>query len=242
MDNEQFNFFKLGWDTEYFKIPCAKAVLYDTLTAEEWGKLVPLFADYTLIVIENKGMDPVNAQWIGRNTTAFLADVSIVLEKFLSSENSLYELPPGIEISNNVPYNEDIMASSRHTYTRLIYDPELFKRGGDKVLDQKLFNSFEKDEKYFSLSYNEHNRCDGHVLFYFQDKYLQLEQISVFESKKGIGTRLIKSLEYAAVIRGLYHIRSGLSLYNIPSMNLHIKVGYRFVENNQVYHLWNLKH
>ena len=232
-----YHFFELDWDTQFFKIPCAKAVLEKPLNKDDWNKLVERSGEYAFTIVENRDAIPENSQWIGKNTKAFLADLSVVMEKELSKNS--YVLPKNVEIHEAVEYNDQILKASRHTITRLISDPELLRRGGDTVLDQKLINSFGKKGKFFALSKNERDQIDGYFLFYFNEHYLQMEQASVFQSQKGIGTRLFQALEYAAWENGISTIKSGLSLYNIPSMNIHIKMAYKLIQCNQIYHLWN---
>ena len=237
MKNDRYKFYSLDWDTAWFNIPCAKIVLEEPLTDEDWTSLVPGFADYKLIVIENKDADPANAQWIGKNTNAFLADINIEMQKHL--RESSYVLPPQMEVRHSVKYDERILAASRHTFTRLISDPELARRGGGKVLEQILINAFDKSDKYFALSYDDDHLCDGYFLFFFEKDYLQARQASALHSNAGTGTRLFTALEYAAWSSGITRIHSGLSLYNKPSMNIHIKFGYRLTACHQIYHLWN---
>jgi len=240
MKNDNYRFFTLDWDSEWFKIPCAKVVLDTSLSEEDWASLVPGFTDYTLIVIENRDAEPANAQWIGKHTNAFIADVNIEMQKHL--KESSYALPPRMEIRNSVQYNEHILAASRHTYTRLVLDPELARRGGDKVLEQILIDAFDKSDKYFALSYDEDQLCDGYFLFFYEQDYVQARQASALRSNAGTGTRLFTAIEYAAWSRGITRIHSGLSLYNKPSMNIHIKFGYKLTACHQIYHLWNDSH
>ena len=237
MSNDNYKFFALDWDTEWFKIPCAKALLEGPLSEEDWASLVPRFADYKLVTIENRDSDHANTQWISKNTDAFLADVNIEMHKYL--KESSYPLPPRMEVRTAVPYDERILAASRHTFTRFISDPELLRRGGDKVHDQILINAFDKSDKYFALSYDDDDLCDGYFLFSFANDYLQIKQASALRSGVGTGTRLFTALEYAAWTKGVTCIHSGLSLYNKPSMNIHIKFGYRLIASHQIFHLWN---
>ena len=68
---------ELEWDTKYFGLACAKAVLYKPLTIDCWNELKRSFRQYQFVCIENRNSEPINAQLIGRDTSAFLADVNI---------------------------------------------------------------------------------------------------------------------------------------------------------------------
>ena len=75
---------ELEWDTKYFGLACAKAVLYKPLTIDCWNELKRSFRQYQFVCIENRNSEPINAQLIGRDTSAFLADVNI---QFSTKEN-----------------------------------------------------------------------------------------------------------------------------------------------------------
>lgn len=88
-------FYDLKWDTEYFGIKSAKAILNKPLTCNEWKELKAKFKDYQFISIENRNSEPINAQMIGKDTSAFLADVNIQFEKKLIEP---YEMSQNITI------------------------------------------------------------------------------------------------------------------------------------------------
>ena len=88
-------FYELQWDTEYFGVSSAKAILYKPLDLIEWENLKKRFKDYEFISIENRNSEPINSQFIGKDTQAYLADVNIQFKKKLEDR---YKMPENIEI------------------------------------------------------------------------------------------------------------------------------------------------
>ncbi|KKB45019.1 GNAT family N-acetyltransferase [Bacillus thermotolerans] len=232
-----FSFYDLEWDTEFFGVTCAKAVLQKSLTDREWNKLRTKFRDYQFISIENRESDPTNAQLIGKNTPAFLADVNIQLYKKVedTQENPL------IKIYSSLERNDEIVELANFQFSKFIEDPELGKRGGDQVYQQWLINSFNRPEKFYAISKDENDKVNGFLLHSYSDDKCVIELIAVSKaSKGGIGTSLFQAVEHAAYQRSAKEIKVGTQIRNIGAINFYHKVGCKQVGCHQVYHLWNL--
>lgn len=238
--NEKYvSFYELEWDTEFFGISSAKAILHMPLSPIEWDKLQNKLENYQFISITNQNSEPVNAQFIGKNTTAFLADVNIQFSKKLVDTN---EIPTNVTIHQSLERNDQIVELADFKFSKFITDPELAKRGGKKVYSQWVINAFEKPEKFFALSRDKNNNIDGFVLYSFSDNACVIELIAVSQklTKGGIGTSLFKAVEYATHQQGLNEIIVGTQIRNLNAVNFYHKVGCKQVGCHQVYHLWNL--
>ena len=134
-------FYELKWDTDFFGVTSAKAILHRPLTLNEWDELKNRFKDYQFISIMNKNSEPINAQLIGKDTSAFLADVNIQFEKKLVD---LHEMPKNVTIHQALERNDQIIEIADFQFSKFTEDPELAKRGGDQVYRQWLINSFGK--------------------------------------------------------------------------------------------------
>ena len=86
----EFEFLELEWDTRFFGVSCAKAVLHHPLTLTQWAALKSQCLKYEFVCIMNRNAEPINAQYIGRETSAFLADVNLQFVKDLRREELLY--------------------------------------------------------------------------------------------------------------------------------------------------------
>jgi ribosomal protein S18 acetylase RimI-like enzyme len=237
--DKKITFYELKWDTEFFGVKSAKAVLHKPLSLNEWCKLLERFRDYQFISITNQNSEPTNAQLIGRDTSSFLADVNIQFVKKLVGP---FEIPVNVSIHQSLKRNDQITELANFKFSKFIEDPELAKRGGDQVYTHWLINAFEKPDKYFALSRDKNENINGFVLFSFLNNASVIELIAVSskETSSGIGTTLFKAVEYATNKQGFNEIKVGTQIRNTGAINFYHKVGCRQVGCHQVYHLWNL--
>ncbi len=232
-------FSELQWDTEFFGVTCAKAILHKQLVQEEWDELKKRFKDYQFISIENRNSIPANARLIGIDTTAFLADVNIQFKKKLEP---LCDMPTTVQIYQAMKRDERIIEIGNFQFSKFTEDPELAKRGGAEVYRQWLINSFGKLDKFYEVNESEDGEIDGFLLHSYSDRTCTIELIAVSgnAARGGVGTRLFRALEYEAYQRGCDEIRVGTQVRNMHAINFYHKVGCKQVECHQVYHLWNL--
>ena len=237
--NKSYAFYELKWDTDFFGVNCAKAILHKPLTFDEWKELKENFEDYQFVAIENSNSEPINAQLIGKSTEAFLADVSIQFKKKLEFS---YEMPVNISIHRALEKIEQITEIAEFQFSKFVEDPELAKRGGNHVYHQWLINAFGKSDKYFALSKNENGKVNGFLLYSYSNDTCVVELISVVKSSTqgGIGTTLFKAVEYTAYQRGITEIRVGTQIRNIGAINFYQKMGCKQIGCHQVFHLWEL--
>lgn len=232
-------FKELKWDTDFFGVASAKSTLHKPLTLNEWIELKTRFKDYQFISIMNMNSEPVNAQLIGKDTSAFLADINIQFEKKILG---LDERPKDVTIHQALEKNDQVIGIADFQFSKFTEDPELAKRGGDQVYQQWLINSFGKTDKFYALSKDEMSNIIGFLLFSYADSTCVIELIAVSQkdTKGGIGTNLFKAVEYEAHQQGIKEIKVGTQVRNLGAINFYHKVGCKQVGCHQVYHLWNL--
>lgn len=233
------DFYDLKWDSNFFKVNSAKAILKRPLTLNEWEELNKRVNDYEFISILNSNSEPVNAQLIGKNSSAFLADVNIQFMK---------RIDPSVQTSKNITFHQALGRNNRvieiadFQFSKFTEDLQLAKRGGKNVYRQWLINSFNNPDKFFALSKDETGEINGFLLHHYTKDTCVIELIAVQKSsvKGGLGTSLFKAIEYEAYKRGLSEIRVGTQVRNMGAINFYQKVGCKQVGCHQVYHLWNL--
>ena len=232
-------FQKLSWDTEFFGISCAKAILYQPLSGEQWSGLSAQFGEYQFVTIENRNSDPVNAQHIGKETAAFLADVNI---QFTKKPVKTSDCNCHVEICQSMEKNDKILEQSEFIFSRFTEDPDLVQRGGAEIYKKWLENSFDKENKYFAVA-KEDEMLLGYLLYSYFEDTCTVELISVAgqSRKSGIGTKLFQAVEREAYEHGCTRICVGTQLRNTDAINFYHKCGCKQVGCHQVYHLWNLK-
>jgi dTDP-4-amino-4,6-dideoxy-D-galactose acyltransferase len=232
-------FYDLKWDTEYFGVMSAKAILHKSLTLNEWADLKLRFKEYQFISIENRNSEPVNAQMIGSDTIAFLADVNI---QFAKKVKEYLYVKENITIQNSLNRNEQVIKIADFKFSKFIEDQRLANRGGDRVYHQWLLNSFGDPDKFYALSKDDNDDINGFLLYSYSGDNCVIELIAVSQisTKGGIGTSLFKVVENEAYRRGCKEIRVGTQIRNMGAINFYQKVGCRQVGCHQVYHLWNI--
>ncbi len=234
---DMVNFRKLEWDTNYFGLNCAKAILLAQMTEDTWKELKNKFVEYDFISIENRDSNPVNSQLIVKDTKAFLIDINVQFYKNVESPN---EIPKRITIEKNMKKNECVVSMAEFKYSKFLEDPELAKRGGENVYRHWVMNSFEKPEKYFVLSQDEEGNHNGFILFSYIDKACRIELFAVDKSSigKGIGKDMFCALENEAYKNGCKKINVGTQLRNIGAINFYRRLGCTLDGCHQIYHLW----
>lgn len=233
-------FYNLEWDTDFFGVTSAKVILKKPLTLTEWRELKDRFQLYEFISIENRDSEPVNANIIGQDTAAFLADVNIQFTKKLKGPSN--EMQKNITIHQGLKRVNQVLDIVDFQFSKFTADAQFALRGGDQVYHQWIINSFEKQNKYFLLSNDDNGDINGFLLHSYTDSACVIELLSVSQAltNGGVGTSLFKAVEYAAYQHGFNEIRVGTQLRNIGAINFYHKVGCKQVGCHQVYHLWNL--
>jgi dTDP-4-amino-4,6-dideoxy-D-galactose acyltransferase len=235
-------FKELNWDTNFFGVKSARVEFEQELSISQWENFKNEIEAYEFVSILNYNSNPLNAQLIGKETTAFLADVNIQFEKEL--EYVVYEYKR-VDTQPSLTLNEQtqIKKMTEFKYSKFIEDPFLKKRNGSKVYKSWLSSAFIDSSKFFLLSRDEKNSINGYVLYSFKDDYCVIELISVGVDvrKSGVGTYLIKSLEDVVRNKKCNKIRVGTQVRNFEAINFYQRLGYKQIECNQVYHLWNTK-
>lgn len=232
-------FYDLEWDTKYFGVKSAKAILYKPLLPLQWSELKLLFCGYQFVSIENRNSEPVNAQLIGKDSNAFLADVNIQFSKKIYSHNDNIH---NVTLHETLKQNEQILQLTDFQYSKFTEDPELLKRGGDQVYYQWVLNSFEKLNKSFSISRDGKGNINGFLLHSYSENYCTVELIAVSRDVQlcGVGTSLFQSVENSALTKGCRRIKVGTQVRNIGAINFYHKMKYMQVGCHQIYHLWGL--
>lgn len=238
--NEAFSFYELKWDTKFFGVKCAKAVLYSSITPNQWSELKDKFSEYQFISIENRDSNPQNTQLIGRETSAFLADTNIQFTKSITDNNSTFS---NIKIHQAYERRNEIVELADFGFSKFIEDTELAKRGGEQVYRQWVINSFDKEDKYFAISKDDEDNINGFLLHSYSNNTCIIELIAVSEimTNSGVGKSLFYAVEYSALNKGIKEIKVGTQVRNLRAVNFYHRVGCKQVGCHQVYHLWNLE-
>ena len=236
--NPDATFGELRWDTAFFGIPCAKAVLNRPLGKERWESLNARFMEYRFVSIENRYSEPANAQWIGAHLPAFLADVNI---QFVKKVDPDCEDPNQVTVFEAMDQDAGVLELADFRHSKFLEDPGLASRGGPFVYRHWLANSFCQPGKFFAVVPDGQGRSTGFALFSFPGGACVIELIAVASgaTNGGIGMRLMQAVEYRAKRQGCMEIHVGTQVRNAIAVNFYHKAGFRQAGCHQIYHLWN---
>ncbi len=231
------SFYDLIWDTEFFGVRSAKAILYEVLSLEQWRKFEKWFQEYDFISIENRNSAPQNSRLIAKYTNAFLVDVNI---QFIKELKIIENCPKDIMVMAALKKDEQILEIANFQYSRFTEDPELARRGGSQVYCHWLLNSFSKEDKIYALSKYNNGKINGFLLHSYSDKDCLIELIAVAKDSTscGIGTKLIQTVENSAFRKGCKRINVGTQIRNTDAINFYHKMGFKQSGCHQIYHLW----
>lgn len=234
----------LAWDTDYFGIPCGKALLGADTTEEQLQKLVPELMQYTFSAVQNIGNCPEVNRFLALNTRAYLVDINLQFEKSCGGNApAAREGDCPIVQASVLPDSigrQLIVERSDFIYSKFVCDPELDRRSGYKVYEKWLDNARFSDNKFFIYCMDS-DRLAAYILFNIKDETLTIELVKVNAAYQGrhFATKLLTELQSYAASRGCTVMRVGTQLNNIPAVNLYHHFGFKDVSRTSVYHNWN---
>lgn len=242
---DEFDAFESTIDTEYFSIPSAKVILKRACTNVQSQKnLMSFFQDFQFITVINKANDPSNNLWLGEKTSAFLTDINIQLSKNVTAteKNDEHLLP----VSDHFHGNERIIQIARTSfiYSRFLNDPYLPPEKAKGIYADITNNAFGKSGRFFVV-FRTAEAIGGFLLFSMNrpasSSTIELIAIDSSQKGRGIGRSLIRSMEHHVKQAGVATIQVGTQLDNLSALKFYMSGGFRYFEQNSVYHYWPLK-
>lgn len=229
----------LDWDTKYFGVNTAKVVLHDKLEEHEFDELLQRTKEFQFVTFINVNNNPFNNFLIGKMTSSFLVDTNMQFQKKVTSklEHASYRIENNCEEIIEVTY----IASEEFNYSRFFNDPNLDFEAAKNIYANWVKNSFGRPDKYFILA--KEKEIVGFLLFSLKDDIATIELISLSARAqgKGVGTKLISTLENFAYEKGISFIRVGTQVDNIQAVNFYLNKGFTYNEKSSVYHYWPRK-
>lgn len=237
-----FRLIPLEWDSQYYGIPAAKLIIEKQTSIESWDLITESIQQYRFITIQNKSDNAEFSRLISEELGAFLVDVNIQFTKSVINE-AFKVRQENIEIVSNYEGNEDILRIARDafTYSRFYNDKNLEITKSKNIYMNWIKNSFYKFEKYFVL-FEENDKKVGFILFSHLDKHTVVIELIAVDNDietKGIGTRMINSLQRYMQDNEIANIKVGTQIENIKAINFYIGNNFKVIEQTPIYHYWN---
>ena len=230
----------LEWDTDYFGVKSARVNLLGNINEKGQEDILSFCKNYDFVTIANFENRNENNLWIGKKTSAFLADVNVQFVKELNSLETHSE--DKTYVTNNLPVNDQILNIARKSfrYSRFFNDPNLSKSKSQNIYLNWAKGAFLQEDKYFVICERE-DHIAGYLLFSSEENCATVELIAVDEAYqgKGIGKSLIKAMESFTFDKVINKIKVGTQVNNIPAVQFYSKMGFKYMNCSSIYHIWN---
>lgn len=228
----------LTWDSNFFGANTVKVSIYDKLTENDLKEILEEVKRFEFIIFSDRSSEYYNDYLIGSYTDAYLVDSNIQLSLINDLEEKIDESEK-LEISNNYPYNEDILLIAKNNikYSKYFNDPNVNSIKGAELYMNWTKNSFHDLDKYF-ITYKEET-IRGFLLFSLAEEVATIELLIIDEKQHGlgIGTKLINELKH--YLPRNFIINVGTQIDNMEAINFYMKNGFKLKTNQRTYHYWN---
>lgn len=229
----------LKWDTDYFGVSSARLNLLGVVDEQDIKEITKLRKQYKFITVANINNVKENNYWLGYQTNAFLADITLQFKKKLSEK--IESQDETTYVTNNFPFNIQVIniASASFNYSRFFNDPYLLQNKKERVYVKWTESAFKREDKYFAICKRDANIA-GFVLFSFNEDRCTIELVAVDKNYQGnkVGQTLIQSIEPYIISQGFNLIQVGTQVNNVAAIRFYNKMGYHYINCNSIYHWW----
>jgi dTDP-4-amino-4,6-dideoxy-D-galactose acyltransferase len=224
----------LDWDSSFFNKKIGLLELSND------NNFIEIQDDYDLIYV-------VSDKDIAIEITDYKQSYSenkIVFSKKIVQKNDLKDANIFLVLEVEDSTNEEIyeLAFESGKFSRFKLDPNFDQREFEKLYKKWVDNSFNKEFADAVLVYKEQNKILGFVTYKVWDKQATIGLIGVCSKHqgKGIGKKLMQSVEIDLANKGLDELRIPTQLQNEMACLFYTKMGYEIIENKILKHYWKL--
>lgn len=228
----------LDWDTDFFGVSCARVMLNEELTEQEFENMLEQCEAYGFVTVENTCGSPVNDFYLGTKSKAYIADCAVTLKK-KSEPHSIDELEGNSireAVEADLPWIEGI-AKNAFVTSRFYNDPCISEEKASGLYKSWVKNAFADENKTIFVT----DEQNGFLIYYQNGKIAHLNLIAAGgeNRKKGVGSALTRYADNYAFENGCEDFYVGTQSANIPAINLYVKCGFKFSKATKIFHLRN---
>ena len=235
--NKNYELKNLDWDTEYFGVKSGKIVLNNEIDKNDFKNIKKWLKKYQFVTIQNNDNNSINNEIISQ-IKPFLADVNM---QFIKNIDENLQIDKYVSINNNCKQIKELLdiALVSYKHSRFINDRKLDVKKSNALYYNWLKNSFNKKNKYIAY-YKKENEYLGYCLFHLENDTCVIELIATDSRSrgKGIGRKVIESVESYCASNRIKTIKVGTQIDNITAQNFYIKCGFKINTYNTIYHVW----
>lgn len=240
--SKSFVAYELDWDTDFFEVPSARAILKDDVLVEDRLALKEYIDKFEFVTITNVNNNAYNNIWLGKETTAFLCDMNI---QFIKDVNwallSSKEVGEVYEAYSCEKKRIIEIAKSAFSYSRFLNDPRLSKEKARNIYAHWVESAFNRPDRYFAIS-RKNGFISGFLLFSIDNKDTcsNIELIAVDEAYRGlkVGKTLVNTMQIFLHRKGIDKIKVGTQVDNVLAIRFYTTNGFQYINCNSVYHYW----
>lgn len=238
ISNNKYEIKDLAWDTNYFGMKSGKVNLYQEINKKDLKAIKKEIKKYKFTTISNFNNNNINNILLGK-LNGFIADVNVQFTKQVQQVNLENN---NIYIKEKYKGNKNLLtiAKKAYKYSRFLNDKNLDRKKSKLLYYNWLKNSFNKDGKFITY-YKDEKDYLGYCLFHIEENntcVIELIAVDKNNTKRGIGTLLIQSVEQYCYKNEINKIEVGTQLENIKAQNFYIKNGFKIETYNPTYHIW----
>ena len=251
----------LDWDSQHYGFKCAKIeyllrnkTLRDDFMKNSLGIILDRFRGYCVESNIKFVYTSVDSRDFASNLALQKSGFRYILTWIDGIFRSSDKIPEMIEEKaevgmikpDEIEYFKKIAPLYYFKGGRFYLDPNFNKEFVDKMYSNLISFSFENN--YIMLAYRIKNQPVG---LFICEKIVTYESFSnllvaplrflvvdpKFRNKKAAYNLFLKTLEYLKDKSNI--ITTGLDIHNLPSLNLHSKIGFKFNYTHNAYHWWN---
>lgn len=236
-----FEAYESPWDTDYFGVLSAKAILRGIAYELECARLLDFLNTYEFVTIINLANKQQNNYWLSKNTNNFFVDINVQFEKNLVK--GCIDSKEPAEVCEAYSRDENMLriASGAFKYSRFFNDPYLPSDKAKGIYVQWIENAFDKSGRFFSIT-KKHGVITGFLLFSIDAELsiTTIELIAVDEQYRGlrVGKALISGMEHFIKQRNIKKIKVGTQVDNTLALQFYTSCGFIYTSCNSVYHYW----
>ncbi len=224
-----------AWDSTFFGCKVAKTRLNQGLLPKEQEEFLQALKKYDFAIITNANNNPINNEFLGKCTKAFLTDICAEMEKDVKNikcTNNKVSAP-----CSNIQFTQvylDIV-NDNMAYSKFFNDSSIKDSKAREIYTMWVKNSFNSTKKYF-FDAKEGGIPKGFVLFSITNNVCYLELIIVKKGTKKIAKALMERLEEYCYENNIGKIKLATQWENYSAVCLYIKQGFKVSGTNTVYH------
>jgi len=222
----------LDWDSSFFN---KKIGLLDLTSYSTFSQIQN---DYELIYVVGGNENSIDIDGFKQTYTENKVIFSKKIEDVKRVTNSNI-----FEVSGDFPKNQIYeLALESGKFSRFKLDPNFNQNEFEKLYKKWVDNSFNKEFADTILVYQEQNKILGFITFKIMEKQATIGLIGVCPKHqgKGIGKKMVQSVEMELANNGIEELRIPTQLQNELACKFYKGLGYEIIEKKMIKHFWRL--